>query len=315
MSLSLDGRLPSGRRANLLRHIAECEPCAQTWAEMKTAQGMVLGLPRHQVRGAFQQSLQHRIEAGEGTPDAVYGNPVTGLTRARYLLSGAAAAALVIVALRLFDGGDVAPSTTQLENPGIARTTDDPAAHQLPDKHESPVESVELASLNEYSLARNCMNKTAQSANRLRARMDSLGKRPLNETWDEIEDVLVDFKAAVGVLQWMDRKRILTLPRPMQNEFREAGTFFDQIFDGASWEVRGHALQRLQKMRLERVRTDIEISCCRPAKDLFLELGELVHRMPEARKLFQIDNVRNGMVPGQRVIFLLRIETNSPTGN
>lgn len=308
MSLSLDGRLPSGRRTALLRHIAECASCGRTWDGMKEAQDVALSLSGHRVSGVFRQGLGRRIEAGEGTPEAAYGAAISGFGKLRYVVTGAAAAALVIVALRLFGGGEVSPERPPTEDGLVARVTEQPTAQP------ALVNGVELASLNEYSLAKNCVNKTARSALRLRARMSSLGERPLNETWDEVEDVLVDFKAAVGVLQWMDRKRILTLPRPMQNEFREAEVSFNQIFAGPSWEVRGAALRRLQDMELERVRTNIDISCCRPAEDLFLELGELVDRMPEARKLFRIDNIRSGMVPGQRMTILLRLDTEAPTG-
>lgn len=107
LSQCLDGRLPSGRRATVLQHVDDCAPCAEYWAEMQAAQQLVLRLPSHRVGGDFRDRLWARIQAGEGTPDAVFREPVSLLTKARYALTGAAAAAAVLLAaLWLRDEGN-----------------------------------------------------------------------------------------------------------------------------------------------------------------------------------------------------------------
>ncbi len=98
LSQCLDGRLPSGRRALVMQHVDECAGCARYWEEMQAAQALVLRLPSQRVGADFRDRLWARIEAGEGTPDAVFREPVPMLTKVRYALTGAAAAAAVLLA-------------------------------------------------------------------------------------------------------------------------------------------------------------------------------------------------------------------------
>lgn len=98
LSQCLDGRLPSGRSAIVMQHVDECAGCADYWAELQAAQELVLRLPRTTVGGDFRDRLWARIRAGEGTPDAVFREPVPTMTKVRYALTGAAAAAAVLLA-------------------------------------------------------------------------------------------------------------------------------------------------------------------------------------------------------------------------
>lgn len=97
LSQCLDGRLPSGRRAVVMQHVDGCEVCSAFWAELQAAQQLTLQLPKERVSEGFRDQLWERIRAGEGTPDAVFHEPVPMLTKARYLLTGAAAAAAVLM--------------------------------------------------------------------------------------------------------------------------------------------------------------------------------------------------------------------------
>lgn len=324
MSLSLDGRLPSGRRAALLRHIAECDTCSDVWESMKQGQDLALSLPGFHVSGSFRQGLQRRIESGEGAPDAVYRDPVPGRTKVRYVLSGAAAAAVVIVALRLFASDPVAPVPSNAYHNAIAKTAIAPIDSGPPSRLMAPpTNDLQLASLNEFNelqLARTTADLTAQSAQQLRARMVTMAGRPLRaETWHEYEEVLGNYKAAVGVLRWMDSKSLLTLPEPLQNEIIEADGFMEKIFHAPSWETRDTALHDLQKVQLERVRDrfSFSIHCCLPSEDLFRELGELVISMPEAANVFRVVDLRESNQTSEvhlgtkRGLFFLKIERQS----
>jgi hypothetical protein len=97
LSLCLDGRLPSGRRALVMQHVAACEVCSTFWDELQVAQRLTLQLPKHRVSDGFRDELWQRIRAGEGTPEAVFREPVPLLVKARYALTGAAAAAAVLL--------------------------------------------------------------------------------------------------------------------------------------------------------------------------------------------------------------------------
>ncbi len=98
LSQCLDGRLPSGRRAVVMRHAEACRSCHEFWTELQAAQRLALRLSPARVGDDFREGLWDRIRSGEGTPDAVFREPVPVLTKVRYALTGAAAAAAVLLA-------------------------------------------------------------------------------------------------------------------------------------------------------------------------------------------------------------------------
>ncbi len=99
LSLCLDGRLASGKRALLMEHVDGCPPCAAMWKELQAAQSLALRLPKQRVSSGFRDQLWERIQSGEGTPEAVFREPVPLASKVRYILAGAAAAAAVLLAL------------------------------------------------------------------------------------------------------------------------------------------------------------------------------------------------------------------------
>ncbi len=129
LSQCLDGRLPSGRRTAAMQHVAECAACARFWDELQQAQQLVLRLPGHRVGPDFRENLWQRLQAGEGTPEAVFREPVPMWTKVRYVLTGAAAAAALLLVLRLVGesrtptqpGGDPGVNATQVADAGERR--------------------------------------------------------------------------------------------------------------------------------------------------------------------------------------------------
>ncbi|MGE3173653.1 MAG: hypothetical protein AB7O97_13600 [Planctomycetota bacterium] len=110
LSQCLDGRLPSGRRAVVMDHVAACAECDRFWRELQGAQALVLNLQRHRVEPDFRDRLFERVQTGEGTPPAVFQEQVSLGTKVRYLCTGAAAAAAVLVAATLLRSrGESAP--------------------------------------------------------------------------------------------------------------------------------------------------------------------------------------------------------------
>src|SRR5262245_52243425 len=106
LSQCLDGRLPSGRRTIVLQHASQCEGCGTFWAELQAAQRLTLRLQRPRVSESFRESLWARVQAGEGTPDAVFREPVPLLAKLRYALTGAAAAAAALLCVTWFGPRD-----------------------------------------------------------------------------------------------------------------------------------------------------------------------------------------------------------------
>jgi hypothetical protein len=97
LSQCLDGRLPAGRRAIVMQHAGDCTGCGTFWAELQAAQQLTLQLRRPRVGSDFRESLWQRIQAGEGTPEAVFHEPVPLVAKLRYALTGAAAAAAALL--------------------------------------------------------------------------------------------------------------------------------------------------------------------------------------------------------------------------
>lgn len=131
LSMCLDGRLPSGRRSVVLQHAAECAGCRRFWSELQQAQQLTLQLPKHRVSADFHSQLWERIRAGEGTPEAVFHEPIPWLTKARYVMTGAAAAAAVLalaLVLRPNQGTPVRQDLAQAAAEPHAAAERDPAS-------------------------------------------------------------------------------------------------------------------------------------------------------------------------------------------
>lgn len=104
LSQCLDGRLPSGRRSEVMKHAESCATCGSFWLELQSAQRLTLSLREGAVSTEFREGLWDRIHAGEGTPNAVFHEPVQVWTKVRYTLTGAAAAAALLVGVNYLQG-------------------------------------------------------------------------------------------------------------------------------------------------------------------------------------------------------------------
>jgi len=137
LSQCLDGRLPSGRRAVVLAHAEQCEPCGAFWKELQAAQDLTLSLQQAEVGSDFREGLWERIHAGEGTPDAVFHEPVPTWTKVRYALTGAAAAAAVLIGASFLQ--PAAPSAPDRVDVAAAATPDvAPVATQPVSRTDTP---------------------------------------------------------------------------------------------------------------------------------------------------------------------------------
>jgi hypothetical protein len=97
LSEAMDGRLPSRRREKILEHLGSCASCRATWDGMHAARNTLFRLPGERVGNDFAQGLWQRIEAGEGTPEHALDAPIPWPSKVRYLATGAAAAAAVLI--------------------------------------------------------------------------------------------------------------------------------------------------------------------------------------------------------------------------
>ncbi|MEO6597782.1 MAG: hypothetical protein ABIP94_23805 [Planctomycetota bacterium] len=149
LSLCLDGRLPSGRRTVVMQHVATCDGCSMFWNELQAAQQLTLQLPHARMSESFQEELWERVRAGEGTPDAVFHEPVPLLAKLRYTLTGAAAAAAALLCLTWLrddrQPNDPRPNDRQSEERSVADLA--------PSQDERPRTSASNASTGSGALA------------------------------------------------------------------------------------------------------------------------------------------------------------------
>ncbi|MGE0144533.1 MAG: anti-sigma factor [Planctomycetota bacterium] len=143
LSLYLDGRLPTGRRERLLEHVSEDLEAARLLTAMRAASDAARSLTPERVGPDFTRDLWERIRSGEGTPEAVFREPIAPLTKLRYLLSGAAAAAACLVALSWLSR-EVPPTQGSNEQAIVAKSAPTEPASTLPLK--DPMASMMVAS-------------------------------------------------------------------------------------------------------------------------------------------------------------------------
>jgi len=157
LSQCLDGRLPSGRRAIVMQHAESCAACGQFWTELQAAQQLTLRLRSQRVSPSFREELWERIRAGEGTPEAVFHEPVPTLTKLRYALTGAALAAGLLLGaswLRSSDTEGLAPAAdapiaglTMNHLPGDAPNGLQPRSHDRARPHGGSLSAGSISTL------------------------------------------------------------------------------------------------------------------------------------------------------------------------
>ncbi|MFY9341845.1 MAG: hypothetical protein WAT39_05115 [Planctomycetota bacterium] len=231
LSQCLDGRLASGRRAVVMEHAEACAACGTFWAELQAAQRLTLQLRRPTVSAGFRDELWQRIQAGEGTPNAVFREPVPLFAKVRYALTGAAAAAAALLGVMWLSPKTGSPGTQTLEarNPSdggapTARTANDRPWHQpAPPIDEAPLFSATQAVTSDL-VAREAAKHLDQ-----RYATTTLALRRLGERGDDanaVRQVLqnADEFQAFGelLLELRDRQRIEFRPADVGAELRVA---------------------------------------------------------------------------------------------
>ncbi len=211
MSQCLDGRLPSGRRTAVMQHLETCEECSQLWSEFRQAQELALRLPVTRVSPDFHARLWERIKAGEGTPEAVFNEPMPLSTKARYVFTGAAAAALLLVVLNGWvpgTGGSTAGDDGELFG-GFTLATSEPmpfepqlvaqeaAKHVAREFQTLDLNSRKLASLPQGRLDEPTFRAINESARGLR----SMGRVILLLKQDQHLDMPTDMEVKLRLMQ------------------------------------------------------------------------------------------------------------------
>lgn len=303
LSQCLDGRLPSGRRALVMQHVQQCGDCETFWNELQAAQRLVLQLPSERVSEHFREQLWERIRAGEGSPEAVFREPVPIATKLRYAFVGAAAAALVLFGASLLRPDRAA----QPEQPtGPIADVDDhrlqPRIHDAPTAPEATFASDELQ-LEQNPLLASTRRLTAdlvalEAARQLEGRyasvhstLDRLQRRSVDPdvAVDQVLDNAGEFQSLGELLlELSDRRRLMFLEPEVGVDLRVAVGLLGQTSvlrrDRESiTEVVGQALQ---SRRLGNISRMISVVLMDPREEREV-LVRLNHQHPEVfPKLF-----------------------------
>lgn len=244
LSLHLDGRLPSGRRERLLDQLDDDDDAGRLLAEMEHAQALARSLPSSTVGARIHRRPLAAVlfRLGQGTPDAVFREPLPWIVKARYVLTGAAAAAIVLIAASLaadaFRGPtDIDPAP---QNAQVARV-EAPVSDQAGTEAVGRSDAVAVANENDtasppglypisaFSVAQAGQDACLQAVRDLKHRAPGVAER-LDR--DELRDVVVDIEPVVErargstrVIRWRQDERMIQLP----SDFEVALTLTERI--------------------------------------------------------------------------------------
>lgn len=219
LSLNLDGRLSSGQRQLLSQHLTACKACGAIDRELVAARELALSLPSQRVSEGFREELWQRIRSGEGTPEAVFREPVPVATKVRYFVTGAAAAGLMILASRLVrtDPPELAPNgTTARALPTMESKPDASGLGRLVPRDNAPVGLVTTAGVvpaTPDSLAELMTTGYTDSVRTLHAQVQHLEAQQVTpELLESLRSEAGRARSFAGMLRWMVEGKYMILP-------------------------------------------------------------------------------------------------------
>ena len=292
LSLHLDGRLSSARRDSLMQHLADCSSCQSLWQEMQSAQDLALSLPSQPVSPDFKDSLLTRIRSGEGTPEAVFHEPVPKLVKLRYLASGAAAAAVIIFGLSWYDnleGGD-------LQGNGMGLTRIDPSdstsvaragawdPESLGIHSFIPVNVAEAGARSVTDSARDLQYQTAD----LNSRVDHMSPRQLLREDEKFAGTMARARGSVGLMRWMQEVKIVYLPTRFDSELRLYEASLNRLQSAESPDEFRFALEGINRLQIEHMRDNFQVICCQKPEEFFGRFSSVVSRNPDISRVLQV---------------------------
>lgn len=314
LSLHLDGRLPSGRREAILDHLADDPESARVFAEMDRASELARSLPGQVVSPNFARDLWDRVRSGEGTPDASFREPLPLLVKTRYVLAGAAAAALVILGVNLFARTTTpltAPSevTGQLASgsPTERSIPEAPSAPSSESTHPNGLRPVGLASMASFpdvlmpvtawSVTRAGHSEWVGAMRDLKERFPSAERRLATVAFDEvaqqIEPVVERARGSMLVMRWLQNERIVKLQPDIDVTLRIAEQIIDRIEranagnDAMLLRVAADDIRTLDLGPLDR---EIDVTCCNSTDEFLDRFRAHFVVDPRACRVFRIES-------------------------
>ncbi len=303
LSQCLDGRLPSGRRAQVLAHAEHCDACGQFWLDLQAAQKLTLSLRSDEVGPTFREGLWERIHAGEGTPDAIFAEPVATWTKVRYVITGAAAAAALLVGVSLLRPAPPrAPASTERADATSTQVRTEPApeADRVGLQRRGPTTTYTQNALlsNARPLTLQVLAREAASQLEQHYQQASLGMRMMRDPSLNREAAMrqvIDNASEIRdfgelLIDLRQRDRLVFTDDRVDRDLNFAVEWLDrvpEVHERSPKAVENIYGPALSKRRLSNLKDHIGLRLARdPAREL-LELMELNTRRPEVfPKLF-----------------------------
>lgn len=290
LSQAFDGRLPAGRRREVLAHLDECADCAAVWQELERVRELVEELPRQRPGVGFHEGLWRRIQSGEGTPEAVFRDPVPTASKVRYVVTGALAAAVVLVVGRLWT---VVPEPELRAPVDVARASQGGGStgsleRRSPDRRRSAaVFPAPQLPFNPASVATTGAMTFMASARRLRECLERCGARHGrgDVPWQDVLEDARRLQAAARTMRWLETSRHVAFRPDVEKDLRRAERSVLLLFEKRDVE---QALAQLKDVRPERLRRDgfRVLNCC---PDPLEFLSEMIREEPQVGVLFPMD--------------------------
>ncbi len=299
MSLGLDGRLPNGRHKQLTLHVESCATCAQMWNELRAAQELALGLPTQSTGPTFGESLWERIRSGEGSPDAMFRAPVPVIAKVRYVLTGAAAAALFIAAWQFIPqspaGGTDRARTLSGESVAAGSATPLGVPDGSPRTNRAEQDSAGLSvQTPKYGLAampfeptfvakagaNQCVNSIGD-IKRLAPAFDAKLATQRIDPWEIRRQLQTPYRSLRGsthLMRWLHDSRMIELPVQFRDELGRVEVALRLVDDAREPQQMRIALRQIQEIDSDQMRGRFHVLCCTEPEEFLRSFADHFQR-------------------------------------
>lgn len=294
MSLNLDGRLPSGRRDALFTHLDECAPCSALWEEVQRAQELALSLPGERIGDDFHETLWQRIRTGEGTPEAVYLAPAPMLMKVRYVLTGAVAAAAVLIGLSWLTGGSArdveltGPSRSEVARASDGAPADGPVPTARPDVQFAvqPIDPPSIARASATTVVDSMLTVQRELAS---VATDDSDDALLRRVRDRLEKSAGRLRGSAECIFWLESENLITVPREVQSELQRLHRGASQLATADAIADVRRAIEDLRRIDMARMAQPFFLRCCDYPEDFPIRFRSHFERNPDARQFLMLE--------------------------
>ncbi|MEO0479549.1 MAG: hypothetical protein AAF196_08725 [Planctomycetota bacterium] len=300
LSLDLDGRLSPARRAALYETLKNDPQARALRTALVESRETARSAERNRVSAGFHESLMRRVEAGEGTPEASFRQPIPWSARLRDLGIGAAAAALVLIGVQALSSDDDLDPTRTLRQDEVAvnagvEPTEGPEAMRLDSSSGSSLRPIvdrsnlfnttlagavppnaNFVQPSPWVVADEAQNTFVNATDQLRRQLlatsrDDTDQSRLMRRVQRLTPSAQRARAAAEMLAWMSREQFVDLPpalaggleavRSVSIRLDRAARSTDSQSRRILWELEA-AREQIERIEIETLGHELMVRCC-----------------------------------------------------